>query len=294
MNKLIKEIRLRDLICPICAIKFTTHHGTKKFCSNKCYLKDRQKRIYEWIKKEKIKKRIYRTLTCSVCSTQFTTYSKVKKYCSSVCFLKNRKKLIKEFQQKPEQKQKQAERLKVRFLEKYKDPEFRKIVSDSQKAKRKKDPEKTKAKDKELYWKRKNNPTSYKRDKEYKNNWLKNKKKHDPYYKIRASLSASLVQFLKREGTIKYGSITKLIGVSKEELKKHLESKWYEHPLTGERMSWDNYGLTGWHVDHVMPFDAFKKYDVTKEDTQKKIMALNNLQPMWGDENRSKSNKYEK
>ena len=294
MNKILKEIRSRELICPICAIHFTTHHVTKKFCSNKCYLKDRQRRIGEWIKKDKIKKRIYKTIVCPICSIEFTTYSKAKKYCSSVCSLKNRKRLIKEFQQKPEQKQKQAERLKKIFKENYKNPEFRKKISDLQKAKRKKDPITTKNKDKELYWKRKNNPESYKRDKEYKNNWLKNKKEKDPYYKIRASLSASLFQFLKREGTIKFGSISKLIGVSKEELKKHLESKWYPHPITGEIMSWSNYGLKGWHVDHILPFESFKKYDVTKEETQKKIMKLSNLQPMWGDENRSKSNKYEK
>jgi hypothetical protein len=294
LNKILKEIRSRELICPICAIHFTTHHVTKKFCSNKCYLKDRQRRIGEWIKKDKIKKRIYKTIVCPICSIEFTTYSKAKKYCSSVCSLKNRKRLIKEFQQKPEQKKKQAERLKKIFKENYKNPEFRKKISDLQKAKRKKDPITTKNKDKELYWKRKNNPESYKRDKEYKNNWLKNKKEKDPYYKIRASLSASLFQFLKREGTIKFGSISKLIGVSKEELKKHLESKWYPHPITGEIMSWSNYGLKGWHVDHILPFESFKKYDVTKEETQKKIMKLSNLQPMWGDENRSKSNKYEK
>ena len=292
MNKILKEVRSRELICPTCAIHFTTHHVTKKFCSNKCYLKDRLRRISEWQKKKNIKKRIYRTLICPVCSTQFTTYSKAKKYCSSVCSLKNKKRIINEFQKKPEQKQKQAVRLKKIFKENYKDPEFRKKISDLQKAKRKKDPEITRAKDKELYWKRKNNPDSHKRDKEYKSNWIKNKKEKDPYYKIRASLSASLVQFLKREGTIKYGSITKLIGVSKEELKKHLESKWYPHPKTGEIMSWSNYGLKGWHVDHIMPFEAFKKYDVTKEETQKKIMALNNLQPMWAYQNISKSNKY--
>jgi hypothetical protein len=292
LNKILKEVKSRKLICPICAIQFITHHGTKKFCSNKCYSKDRQRRIGEWLKKDNIKKRIYRTLICPVCSTQFTTYSKAKKYCSSVCSLKNKKRIINEFQQRPEQKQKQAERLKIRFQEKYKDPVFRKMVSDSQKAQRKKNPEKSKKKDKEHYWKIKNDTVAYKKNKEYKNNWLKNKKKEDPYYKIRASLSASLFQFLKREGTIKFGSISRLIGVSKEELKKHLESKWYPHPKTGEIMSWSNYGLKGWHVDHVMPFESFKKYDVTKEETQKKIMELSNLQPMWGDQNRSKSNRY--
>ena len=117
MNKILKEVRSRELICPTCAIHFTTHHVTKKFCSNKCYLKDRLRRISEWQKKKNIKKRIYRTLICPVCSTQFTTYSKAKKYCSSLCSLKNKKRIINEFQQKPEQKQKQAERLKKIFKE---------------------------------------------------------------------------------------------------------------------------------------------------------------------------------
>jgi endogenous inhibitor of DNA gyrase (YacG/DUF329 family) len=292
LNKILKEVRSRELICPICAIHFTTHHVTKKFCSNKCYLKDRQRRIGEWLKKDKIKKRIYKTIVCPICSIEFTTHNKGVKFCSKACLLIRTKILRSKYRQKPENKKKSADRVKKLFKENYKHPEFRKKISDLQRANRKKDPEKTKVKDKELYWKRKNNPEIHKRDKEYKNNWLKNKKKEDPYYKIRASLSASLFQFLKREGTIKFGSISRLIGVSKEELKKHLESKWYPHPKTGEFMSWSNYGLKGWHVDHIMPFESFKKYDVTKEETQKKIMELSNLRPMWGDENRSKSNKY--
>jgi hypothetical protein len=247
LNKILKEVKSRTLICPICAIQFITHHGTKKYCSSRCHLKHRQN------------------------------------------FLKEYKK---EYNKKPENKQKQVERLKIIFKENYKDPEYRNKIPEAQKKQRKRNPERFKERDKEQYWKRKNNPLTYKRDRQYQNNWLKNKKKEDPYYKIRSSLSASLFQFLKREGTIKYGSITQLIGVSKDELKKHLESKWYANPRTGEMMTWDNYGLKGWHVDHIIPFEAFKKYDVTKEETQKKIMALNNLQPMWAYENISKSNKY--
>jgi protein-arginine kinase activator protein McsA len=284
---------IRSLTCPICSFQFTTQHSTKKFCSNKCYKTDRQKKIYEWIKRDKINKRIYKILVCPICSTQFTTHHKLKKFCSNKCYLQDRKNRIKDWAKTPKGKKILAKGLKKWFKKNYdKDPEFRKKVSEAQKKQRAKYPEKTKAIDKDNYWMRKNNPITYERDKKNKNNWLKNKKKEDPYYKIRASLSASLVQFLKREGTSKYGSISKLIGVSKEELKKHIETKWYSHPVTGEMMSWNNYGLKGWHIDHKIPFEAFKKYDVTKEETQKKIMSLENLQPMWGDQNRSKSNKY--
>jgi protein-arginine kinase activator protein McsA len=284
---------IRSLTCPICSTQFTTYHKQKKFCSKKCYLQERKKLIKAWTLKRNINKRIYRTLVCPICSIQFTTYHKTKKFCSSECYLKERKKLIKVWTKSPRGKKILAEGLKKWFKKKYKiDPDFKKKIAEASKKYRLKHQEKTKIRDKESYWKRKNNPITYKRDKENKKNWLKNKKKEDPYYKIRASLSASLVQFLRREGTMKHGSITKLIGASKEELKKHLESKWYPHPKTGEMMSWNNYGLKGWHVDHKIPFGAFKKYDVTKEETQKKIMELNNLQPMWGDQNRSKSNKY--
>ena len=289
----IKNRIYKIIICKICGTEFSTYNKIKKYCSKKCYLKERQKRIYEWIKRDKIKKRIYRNLTCPICFTQFTTYHKLKKFCSNKCYLQDRKNRIRDWAKTPKGKKILAKGLKKWFKKNYeKDPKFRKKVSEAQKKQREKYPDKTKTRDKELYWKRKNNPITYERDKKKRNNWLKNKKKEDPYYRIRASLSASLTQFLKREGTSKYGSIAKLIGVSKEELKKHLESKWYPHPVTGEMMSWNNYGLKGWQVDHKIPFEAFKKYDVTKEETQKKIMSLENLQPMWGDQNRSKSNKY--
>ena len=173
----IKNRIYKIIICKICGTEFSTYNKIKKYCSNECALKNKKKTIIEWVKKNKIEKRIYRTLNCPICATQFTTYNKGRKFCTTACMLINKKRFITEYYKKPEQKQKQAERLKVRWQEKYKNPEFRKIVSDSQKAQRKKDPDKTKARDKELYWKRKNNPITYERDKKKKNSWLKKKKK---------------------------------------------------------------------------------------------------------------------
>ena len=112
MNKIFKEDRSRELICPICTIQFTTHHVTKKFCSNKCYLKDRQRRIGEWLKKDKIKKRIYKTIVCPICSIEFTTHNKGVKFCSKACLLIRTKILLSEYRQKPENKKKSADRVK--------------------------------------------------------------------------------------------------------------------------------------------------------------------------------------
>lgn len=53
-------------------------------------------------------------------------------------------------------------------------------------------------------------------------------------------------------------------------------------------MSWENYGK--WHVDHIQPITSFK-FEDTNDDDFKKCWCLNNLQPLWGYDNISKSNK---
>lgn len=82
------------------------------------------------------------------------------------------------------------------------------------------------------------------------------------------------------------------LNYSINELKKHLESKFYKDPKTNEDMSWDNYGLKGWHIDHIKP-ESWFAYDSCKDSEFKECWSLNNLQPMWSWQNIDKSNKYE-
>jgi len=53
-------------------------------------------------------------------------------------------------------------------------------------------------------------------------------------------------------------------------------------------MSWDNYG-SYWHVDHIIPCDAF---DLNKESEQRICFNWQNLQPLEGGENIRKSNRF--
>ena len=120
--------------------------------------------------------------------------------------------------------------------------------------------------------------------------WLKKKKLSNSYYKIRISLSASLAQFLRKKGTVKAGSITNLVGCTKEELIEHIEKQFHRHPVTGEKMNWNNHSKKGWHVDHKIPM-AHHKENLHKIEIQRKIMHFSNLQPMWAEYNQKKSDK---
>ena len=52
-------------------------------------------------------------------------------------------------------------------------------------------------------------------------------------------------------------------------------------------MSWNNYGE--WHVDHIKPC---AKFDLSEEEQQKKCFNYKNLQPLWGEDNLKKGDKY--
>lgn len=70
-----------------------------------------------------------------------------------------------------------------------------------------------------------------------------------------------------------------ILGCTPDQLRAHLESLW----LPG--MSWDNYGLHGWHIDHKKPCSGF---DLTQPSQVEQCFHYSNLQPMWAFDNLSK------
>ena len=81
----------------------------------------------------------------------------------------------------------------------------------------------------------------------------------------------------------KQESVLDLVGCSKDHLKKHLEDQF----LDG--MTWDNYGLHGWHIDHIKPCAAFELSDL---DQQIECFHYTNLQPLWAKDNLRKGSSY--
>jgi len=70
-----------------------------------------------------------------------------------------------------------------------------------------------------------------------------------------------------------------LLGCTIAKLKKHFEKQFREG------MCWDNYGVGGWEIDHIIPCSSF---DLTKKSEQEKCFHYTNLQPLWVEENRIK------
>ena len=98
-------------------------------------------------------------------------------------------------------------------------------------------------------------------------------------------MKANLVARLKQRLINKNKKSTfDILNYTVDDLKKHLESKFQPG------MSWSNYGE--WEIDHIKP-DSLFKYNSTDDEEFKECWALDNLQPLWAKENRSKGNKYE-
>lgn len=114
-----------------------------------------------------------------------------------------------------------------------------------------------------------------------KSKYERTRKANDPIYKLIANFRTAIYTVLKENNMTKNGHYFEILGYSQEDLVTHLDS------LLNDGMTWENYGE--WHVDHKLPIDSFDFKDMY-DSKFKKCWELENLQPMWGGENLSKSN----
>ena len=88
-----------------------------------------------------------------------------------------------------------------------------------------------------------------------------------------------LKRFIKNSTENK--SICTIIGCSIKHLRLHLEDNFQDG------MTWDNYGLRGWVIDHKIPTSVFNLQDFNQV-----IICFNwkNMQPLWELDNKKKGN----
>ncbi len=132
--------------------------------------------------------------------------------------------------------------------------------------------EKQLSRQKEYYVKNKGNRNEYKR----------NRKLNDPIYKLVINVRNRLRKYLKDKSITKNKITFNIIGCTPPQLKEHLETQF----VYG--MSWENHGLFGWHIDHIIPLSSAK----TEEELYK-LCHYTNLQPLWAKDNLVKSDKLD-
>ena len=152
---------------------------------------------------------------------------------------------------------------------KYKE-ENREKYLDSIRNYKKRNKEKIKEKSKIYYQKNKNKIRIYENE----------RRKTDNVYRLTCSMRSRINLFIKSKKINKTNKTFNLIGLKPMKLKEYIEKKFTEE------MCWDNYGLFGWHIDHIIPLASAKS-----EDEIYKLCHYTNLQPLWAEDNLKKSNK---
>ncbi len=113
---------------------------------------------------------------------------------------------------------------------------------------------------------------------EKKRLYVNKRRKEDISFRLRVVLRTRLSNFLRGIGE-KQGSAVKDLGCSIDELRFYLEGKFKDG------MNWENYGIQGWHIDHIIPLAYF---DLTDRAQFLEACHYTNLQPLWAKENISK------
>lgn len=114
--------------------------------------------------------------------------------------------------------------------------------------------------------------------KESRNKYYKNRRDNDMGYRL-LCIFRTRVRDVITKG-YKSAKTKELLGCDGDFLIKHLEKHFREG------MSWENFGE--WQVDHIKPCNSF---NFMIPEHQRKCFNYKNLQPLWANENRFKSDR---
>lgn len=111
----------------------------------------------------------------------------------------------------------------------------------------------------------------------YNRKWRSSEKGTRPEVKLKSAIMSRFRECVKNGWN---SSKLKYLGCTIEEYKSYIETKFKNG------MTWDNWSLHGWHIDHIMPLCNF---DLTKEEELYKAFHYTNTQPLWALDNLKKS-----
>lgn len=115
--------------------------------------------------------------------------------------------------------------------------------------------------------------------KKYNSYWT-NRKKKDILFKLKTQMRSRICNYLGFMKVTKKNKTMEVLGCTPQELKEHLEKQFVDG------MNWDNYGVKGWNIDHIIPLSSAKN-----EEEFYKLCHFTNLQPLWWRDNLIKRDK---
>lgn len=121
------------------------------------------------------------------------------------------------------------------------------------------------------------NKEYYENNKKYFSDYVVYNYNNDNLYRLSHLTRNRIKQFLKSKNITKNNSTFNIVGCPPIFLKEHLEKQFIDG------MSWENHGLYGWHIDHIIPLSSAK----TEEEIYE-LCHYTNLQPLWAEDNLKK------
>ena len=240
-----------EKVCPICGKKFIARRSIDVYCSKECY--EESKVIYRHTHKV-IKEQIEKT--CPVCGKKFVGKNSRKTYCSRKC----------QWQAyRSEHSEEISEKRKAYYHE---NKEHYKKWEEANKEKRARQRHEYYIAHKEEIKERAEQ--NKERIRVNKRN-LHHKNKKDPNYRLLRKCRDFVHRCLTSTKLYRTHAI---LGYSPEELKKHLESLFYED------MNWD---VQNWEIHHIKPLDTFNFLNEDGTDNYnaiKEANCLDNLIPL--------------
>lgn len=130
-----------------------------------------------------------------------------------------------------------------------------------------------------------NNPDKmkkYRQKRKNKNNlWKQQQLKTNPLFRMRRNISDYMRKIIKSNGGIKSKKMEDILGIKFSDYLQYLEN------LFENGMTWQNWTVDGWHIDHIIPLCSAKN-----EKELLELFHYTNTRPLWAKDNFSKGGKH--
>ena len=266
--------KLKTINCVICNQPFNQTRSNQECCSKKCnHAKQKKKQSEERRSEHNAERRSCKNRTCK---KLFTPNRGNQVFCSDSCADAAGKRDYKERNAElTKQRERDRKRKKYQTDEAYRESRKKKTIdrfhalSPTEKTERsrrnraQRDPEVLK---------------------KYHREYFRTRSEEDVNFKLISSLRTRTAAAIRDGKGVKQQKTEELLGCTVSEARDHIESQFEEG------MSWENWAMDGWHLDHIRPCISF---DMTEERQQFVCFNFRNQMPLWGESNISKNDNYD-